>query len=168
MEYFVDGLNQSQVKPEIGYDFASGLRQILRQDPDVIMVGEVRDSETAALAVHAALTGHVVLSTLHTNNAIGVIPRLIDMKVEPFLLPSSLNLMLAQRLITKICQNCKKKEAASADIQAAVKNLLTRFYRRRGKSCRLRNLMKFITPPAALPAVLKERAAGSLCMRPCG
>ncbi|MEK7521003.1 MAG: GspE/PulE family protein [Patescibacteria group bacterium] len=127
VEYFVDGLNQSQVKPEIGYDFASGLRQILRQDPDVIMVGEVRDSETAALAVHAALTGHVVLSTLHTNNAIGVIPRLIDMKVEPFLLPSSLNLMLAQRLITKICQNCKKKEAASADIQAAVKKSLNAF-----------------------------------------
>ncbi len=124
VEYFVDGLNQSQVKPEIGYDFASGLRQILRQDPDVIMVGEVRDSETAALAIHAALTGHIVLSTLHTNNAIGVIPRLIDMKVEPFLLPSSLNLMLAQRLITKICQNCKKKEAAPSDVQAAVKKSL--------------------------------------------
>ena len=87
VEYFVSGINQSQVRPEIGYDFASGLRQILRQDPDIIMVGEIRDDETAGLAVQAALTGHVVLSTLHTNNAAGVIPRLIDMKVEPFLMP---------------------------------------------------------------------------------
>ncbi len=89
VEYFVAGVNQSQVHPEIGYDFASGLRQILRQDPDVVMVGEIRDNETAGLAVQAALTGHIVLSTLHTNNAAGVIPRLIDMKVEPFLLPVS-------------------------------------------------------------------------------
>ncbi|MCL5004673.1 MAG: GspE/PulE family protein, partial [Patescibacteria group bacterium] len=110
VEYFMDGLNQSQVKPEIGYDFASGLRQILRQDPDVIMVGEIRDNETAALAIHSALTGHIVLSTLHTNNAVGVIPRLIDMKVEPFLLPSSLNLMVGQRLISRLCQQCKQEE----------------------------------------------------------
>ncbi len=109
VEYYLEGLNQSQVKPEIGYDFASGLRQILRQDPDVIMVGEIRDMETAELAVHAALTGHIVLSTLHTNNAVGVIPRLADMKIEPFLLPSSLNVMLAQRLITQLCQDCKVK-----------------------------------------------------------
>ncbi len=92
VEYFVSGINQSQVRPEIGYDFASGLRQILRQDPDIIMVGEIRDNETAGLAVQAALTGHVVLSTLHTNNSAGVIPRLIDMKVEPFLIPVSLSL----------------------------------------------------------------------------
>ena len=111
VEYYLPGLNQSQVKPEIGYTFASGLRQILRQDPDVIMVGEIRDGETAELAVHAALTGHIVLSTLHTNNAVGVIPRLIDMKIEPFLLPSSLNLMVAQRLIAQLCDNCKKKES---------------------------------------------------------
>ena len=109
VEYFVSGINQSQVRPEIGYDFASGLRQILRQDPDVIMVGEIRDDETAGLAVHAALTGHIVLSTLHTNNAIGVIPRLVDMKVEPFLLPSALNLMISQRLVSLLCNNCKKK-----------------------------------------------------------
>ncbi|MEK7138485.1 MAG: GspE/PulE family protein [Patescibacteria group bacterium] len=107
VEYFVSGINQSQVRPEIGYDFASGLRQILRQDPDIIMVGEIRDDETAGLAVHAALTGHIVLSTLHTNNAIGVIPRLIDMKVEPFLLPSALNLMISQRLVSLLCNNCK-------------------------------------------------------------
>lgn len=108
VEYTIDGINQSQVRPEIGYTFASGLRQILRQDPDVIMVGEIRDSETAQLAVHAALTGHIVLSTLHTNNSLAVIPRLIDLKVQPFLLPSALNLMAAQRLVSRLCQKCKE------------------------------------------------------------
>ncbi|MDE1970099.1 MAG: type II/IV secretion system protein [Patescibacteria group bacterium] len=120
VEYYLAGMNQSQVKPEIGYDFASGLRQILRQDPDVIMVGEIRDNETAELAVHAALTGHIVLSTLHTNNSIGVIPRLIDMKIESFLLPSSLNLMLAQRLVTRLCDDCKKKEPLDVKLAAIV------------------------------------------------
>ncbi|TRZ65006.1 MAG: type II/IV secretion system protein [Spirochaetia bacterium] len=121
VEYFMDGLNQSQVKPEIGYDFASGLRQILRQDPDVIMVGEVRDNETAGLAIHAALTGHIVLSTLHTNNALGAIPRLINMGVEPFLLPASLNLVVAQRLIPRLCGECHKPEPASEKIQEIIK-----------------------------------------------
>jgi len=124
VEYFIEGLNQSQVRPEIGYDFPSGLRQILRQDPDVIMVGEIRDSETANLAIHAALTGHIVLSTLHTNNALGVIPRLINMKVEPFLLPPSLNLMLAQRLLPRLCQQCKKAEKAAEKIQEIIKKEL--------------------------------------------
>lgn len=124
VEYFIEGVNQSQVRPEIGYDFASGLRQILRQDPDIIMVGEIRDEETAGLAVHAALTGHIVLSTLHTNNSLGVIPRLIDMKVEPFLLPPSLNLMLAQRLISKLCDKCRKVVKASPQIQEIVKREL--------------------------------------------
>ena len=126
VEYFIDGMNQSQVKPEIGYDFASGLRQILRQDPDVIMVGEIRDDETAGLAVHAALTGHIVLSTLHTNNSIGVIPRLIDLKVHSFLLPSSLNLMVAQRLVSKICDNCKKAEKAPEEISRIIEKEITR------------------------------------------
>jgi len=124
VEYSMDGINQSQVKPEIGYDFASGLRQILRQDPDVIMVGEIRDKETAGLAVNAALTGHIVLSTLHTNNAVGVLPRLIDMGVQPFLLPTSVNLMVAQRLLGRLCQNCKKGSEASADITDAIKQEL--------------------------------------------
>lgn len=125
IEYFVAGINQSQVRPEIGYDFASGLRQILRQDPDIIMVGEIRDNETAGLAVHAALTGHIVLSTLHTNNAVGVIPRLIDMGVEPFLLPSSLNLMVSQRLVGRLCDGCKKAEVAPAEIQKLIKKSLS-------------------------------------------
>jgi len=124
VEYFIEGLNQSQVKPEIGYTFASGLRQIVRQDPDVIMVGEIRDNETAELAVHAALTGHLVLSTLHTNNAIGVIPRLIDMKIEPYLLPASLILMMAQRLVGRLCDNCKKKVEATGSLKEEIEKTI--------------------------------------------
>jgi len=125
VEYLVSGINQSQVKPEIGYDFASGLREMLRQDPDVIMVGEIRDNETADLAVHAALTGHIVLSTLHTNNAVGVIPRLLDMKIDSFLIPPSLNLIVSQRLLGRLCQNCKKEETASPEFQKMIKKSLT-------------------------------------------
>jgi type IV pilus assembly protein PilB len=107
VEYFVKGINQSQIRPEIGFTFASGLRSILRQDPDIIMVGEIRDAETAELAIHSALTGHLVLSTLHTKDALGTIARLIDMNVEPFLLGSVLNMSLAQRLTRRICTYCK-------------------------------------------------------------
>ncbi len=106
IEYFIEGVNQSQVNPEIGYTFAAGLRSILRQDPNVIMVGEVRDRETAELVIHASLTGHYVLSTLHTNDAVGAIPRLIDMGVEPFLLASALDLIVAQRLVRRLCPDC--------------------------------------------------------------
>lgn len=109
VEYFIEGINQSQIKPEIGYEFNTGLRHVVRQDPDVIMVGEIRDEETASLATHAALTGHIVLSTLHTNNAIGVIPRLIDLGVRSFLIPPTLSLAIAQRLVRKLCPECKKK-----------------------------------------------------------
>jgi len=109
IEYNVEGVNQSQVRPDLGYTFASGLRSILRQDPDIVMVGEIREKETAQLAVHAALTGHLVLTTLHTNNALGVIPRLVSMEVEPYLMPSSIALSLAQRLVQKLCDSCKYK-----------------------------------------------------------
>lgn len=109
VEYNIEGVNQSLIRPEIGYTFATGLRSILRQDPDVIMVGEMRDIETANLSVHAALTGHILLTTLHTNNSITIIPRLLDLKVDSFLLPSSLNLMVAQRLVRKLCPECKKE-----------------------------------------------------------
>ncbi|HBI17333.1 MAG TPA: hypothetical protein DDY52_04290 [Candidatus Moranbacteria bacterium] len=109
VEYSLDGINQSQINPAIGYGFADGLRSILRQDPNIIMIGEIRDGETAELAIHAALTGHLVFSTLHTNNAISAIPRLVDMGVEPFLLSSSLNAVAAQRLVRKLCDNCKKE-----------------------------------------------------------
>lgn len=122
IEYNLEGLNQSQIKPEIGYTFASGLRTVLRQDPNVIMVGEIRDSETAELAVHAALTGHLMFSTLHTNTAIGAIPRLIDMGIEPFLLSSSLRLVIAQRLVRKICKNCREEKKIPDGLAAQMKD----------------------------------------------
>jgi len=107
IEYQMKGVNQSQVKPYIGYSFAEGLRSILRQDPNIIMVGEIRDQETATMAIQSALTGHLVLSTLHTNSAAGALPRLIDMGIEPFLIGSSLHTVVAQRLVRKVCESCK-------------------------------------------------------------
>ncbi|MEK9153683.1 MAG: GspE/PulE family protein [Patescibacteria group bacterium] len=120
IEYFMAGVNQSQVNPDIGYTFVNGLRQILRQDPDIIMVGEIRDEETANLAVQAALTGHLVFSTLHTNSAVGAIARLIDMNIKPFLIPVSLNTVLAQRLVRILCPFCKKKVALGGELKKYV------------------------------------------------
>ncbi|MEK7623568.1 MAG: ATPase, T2SS/T4P/T4SS family [Patescibacteria group bacterium] len=109
IEYHVGGINQSQINPRVGFTFAIGLRAFLRQDPDIIMVGEIRDEETAEIAVHAALTGHLVLSTLHTNDAPTTLPRLLDMGVPPFLLAFTTNIIVAQRLVRKICDHCKKE-----------------------------------------------------------
>ncbi len=120
VEYFMKGINQSQVNPEVGLTFAAGLRSILRQDPDIVMVGEIRDNETAELAVHAALTGHLVFSTLHTNDAFGAIPRLIDMKIEPFLIASSLNVVMAQRLVRRVCPHCIKELTVPATLEEQV------------------------------------------------
>ena len=120
VEYQMKRINQSQVKPEIGFTFSSGLRTLVRQDPDVIMVGEIRDNETAALAVNAALTGHLVLSTLHTNSAAGAIPRFLDMKIEPFLLVSTLNIIIAQRLVRRLSDK-KEKYKLSEDELAVLK-----------------------------------------------
>ncbi|MBI2023483.1 type II/IV secretion system protein [Candidatus Giovannonibacteria bacterium] len=108
VEYAIEGINQSQVRPEIGYDFAQGIRHILRQDPDIMMVGEIRDRETAKLAIHAALTGHLVFSTLHTNNAAGVIPRLIDMGVDPYLIAPTLVMAMGQRLVRNLCEESRE------------------------------------------------------------
>ncbi|MBI2050087.1 MAG: Flp pilus assembly complex ATPase component TadA [Candidatus Staskawiczbacteria bacterium] len=127
IEYSIAGINQSQIKPEIGYDFARGLRQILRQDPNIIMVGEIRDEETASLATQAALTGHIVLSSLHTNNSIGVIPRLIDMGVRPFLIPSTLRVAISQRLIRVLCSHCKRKVVPAAKIKSHILNKIKNF-----------------------------------------
>ena len=121
VEYFMDGVNQAQVRPEIGLTFASGLRSILRQDPNIIMVGEVRDKETAELAVNSALTGHLVFSTLHTNSAVGAIPRLMDMGIEPYLLTASLNLLAAQRLVRKICDKCVGEAKPAAGIEDTIR-----------------------------------------------
>lgn len=124
VEYRIPGINQSQVNVGIGYDFPSGLRTIVRQDPDIILIGEIRDLDTASMAIHSALTGHVVLSTLHTNDAAGAIPRLIDMGIEPFLITSSTNAVVAQRLVRKICQKCKESvdlpTEALTEVQAEI------------------------------------------------
>jgi len=123
IEYQMPRVNQTQVKPEIGFTFGSGLRTLVRQDPDIIMVGEIRDNETAGLAVNASLTGHLVLSTLHTNSAAGAIPRLLDMKVEPFLIVSTVNVIIAQRLVRKLYQNKEKyflNKAALATLSKSV------------------------------------------------
>ena len=120
VEYYMEGINQSQIRPEIGFAFSNGLRALLRQDPNIIMVGEIRDEETASLAIHAALTGHIVLSTLHTSNSLGVIPRLIDMGVEKFLLPPTLNVAMAQRLVRKLCPHCKEKIKAPKEVEERI------------------------------------------------
>jgi type IV pilus assembly protein PilB len=121
IEYSVAGVNQSQVAPDIGYTFANGLRSILRQDPDVIMVGEIRDNETASLAINASLTGHLVLSTLHTNSAAGAVPRLIDMKVEPFLIISTLDAIIGQRLVRKLSDKKEKYNLSKAELESISK-----------------------------------------------
>ncbi|OGI99806.1 hypothetical protein A3H53_01595 [Candidatus Nomurabacteria bacterium RIFCSPLOWO2_02_FULL_40_10] len=125
IEYFVEGVNQSQIHEEIGYTFASGLRHILRQDPDIIMVGEIRDRETAVLAIQAALTGHIVLSTLHTNDAMGVVPRLMDMGVEKYLIPPTLNVAAAQRLLRRLCVECKIKTKANVGEEGLINKAIT-------------------------------------------
>lgn len=125
VEYQIKGANQSQIKPEIGYTFAAGLRSLLRQDPDVIMVGEIRDNETAELAIHSALTGHYVFSTLHTIDAASSISRLVDMNIEPFLLGSTLHTIIAQRLARKICSKCKMQTKIPDEYVMSVKKIIS-------------------------------------------
>ena len=132
VEYRMPKINQTQVNPKIGLTFASGLRSLVRQDPDILMVGEIRDNETVGLAVNAALTGHLVLSTLHTNSAAGSIPRLIDMKAEPFLIASTLNIILAQRLVRRLC---KEKEKYTLN-ESELKNI--------EKYCDLEKILKIL------------------------
>lgn len=124
VEYEIQGANQCQIKPAIGFTFAEGLRSVLRQDPNVVMVGEVRDAETAAMATHAALTGHLVLSTLHTNDASGALPRLTNMGIEPFLITSSINEIIAQRLVRRICPKCKEEVKIPQSLIDAIKREL--------------------------------------------
>lgn len=119
IEYNLDGINQSQVKSDIGYTFAKALRSFLRQDPDIIMVGEIRDQETAEIAIRSALTGHLVLSTLHTNDAPSALTRLLDMGLEPFLISSSVKMVIAQRLVRKICDHCKHEDLTASDLMAS-------------------------------------------------
>lgn len=127
VEYQIDGVNQVQVNPRAGLTFSSAMRSFLRQDPDIIMVGEIRDKETASLAVHAALTGHLVFSTLHTNDAAGAIPRFLDLGAESFLLVSSLNAVVAQRVVRRICQHCKEEYTPPPEVIEDIKKVLGSF-----------------------------------------
>jgi type II secretory ATPase GspE/PulE/Tfp pilus assembly ATPase PilB-like protein len=125
IEYRLQGINQSQVDWSKGYTFAKGLRAILRQDPDIALVGEIRDLETAETAIQAAVTGHLVLSTLHTNDAVGVLPRLLSMGVKPYLLAPALNAVMAQRLVRKICEQCRTVDTLDETTHERVRQLLT-------------------------------------------
>lgn len=124
VEYKIPGVNQTQTNPKAGMTFASGLRALLRQDPNVIMVGEIRDGETANLGVQAALTGHMVFSTLHTNNAATCLPRLLDMKIEPFLIASTVNAVIGQRLVRRLCKHCRERVAMPSELQQQIFDLL--------------------------------------------
>ena len=126
VEYKLGGINQSQVDHSKGYTFANGLRSIMRQDPDIVMVGEIRDLETAEIAINAALTGHLVITTLHTNDAAGTIPRLLSMQVKPFLLAPAINAMIGQRLVRKICEFCKKEDELDTKTISRVMNILSK------------------------------------------
>ena len=117
VEYNIDGVNQVQINEKVGMTFASGLRSILRQDPDIIAIGEIRDGETAEIAMRAAITGHVVLSTIHTSDALGTVERLTDMGVEPYLVASALKGVISQRLVRKICPHCREAYQATAEEQ---------------------------------------------------
>lgn len=147
VEYRLSGINQSQVQPDIGFTFATGLRAILRQDPNIILVGEIRDAETADIAVNAALTGHIVLTTLHTNDAAGAIPRLLDMGIEPFLLTSSVNAIVAQRLVRKLCLKCARPAPLAGEHVAEVRATLKGLQRKRTSLVGLERLKAKLARP---------------------
>lgn len=161
VEYQIARVNQTQVKPKIGLTFASGLRSLLRQDPDILMVGEIRDEETASLAINAALTGHLVLSTLHTNDAPGAIPRLIDMKSEQFLISSTLNVVVAQRLVRKLCEGKEKYFLKASQIKEIKKYLdLERFLSFLKKEKIIKNNKSFKEIPFYKPKESKQCREG--------
>jgi type IV pilus assembly protein PilB len=125
VEYKIPGVNQTQTSSKAGMTFASGLRSMLRQDPNIIMVGEIRDGETANLAIQAALTGHLVFSTLHTNNAATSLPRLLDMQIEPFLIASTVKVVVGQRLVRRLCMNCRQSYTPSAEEITAITHMFS-------------------------------------------
>lgn len=159
IEYDIPGVNQSQVQPEINYTFANGLRSILRQDPDIIMVGEIRDRETAKLAVQAALTGHLVFSTLHTNNSIGVIPRLIDMGIEPYLIPPALVMIIAQRLVPTLCSDSKQSVPLDGGMRVMVEKQFADLPEEYRQKVAIPGNVYQATPSATCPAGTKGRIA---------
>ncbi len=159
VEYNIPGMNQSQVRPEIGYTFANGLRSTLRQDPDIIMVGEIRDKETAQLAVQAALTGHLVLSTIHTNNSIGVIPRLIDMGVDPYLIAPTLILAMSQRLVKKLCPGTGKAVPVEGSLKVMIDKQFSDLPEEFKKEIPFAKEVYQISPTADCPNGTRGRAA---------
>lgn len=159
VEYHIPDVNQSQMMPEIGYTFATGLRSVLRQDPDIIMVGEIRDKETAQLAIQAALTGHLVLSTLHTNNSIGVVPRLVDMGVDPYLIAPTLILSVAQRLVRKVHPASKKEVPMDDSTKLFIEKQFTDLAPEYKKNLGIGDKMFEIVPAAECPSGTKGRIA---------
>jgi type IV pilus assembly protein PilB len=159
VEYHMPDINQSQMMPEIGYDFASALRSVLRQDPDVIMVGEIRDKETAQLAIQAALTGHLVLSTLHTNNAIGAVPRLIDMGVDPYLIAPTLILSIAQRLAKTTFPACRKLVPMDPSVKMQIEDQLKDLPEEFKKEIKIKDQMYDTVPVPECPTGTKGRIA---------
>ncbi|MCL2281982.1 MAG: Flp pilus assembly complex ATPase component TadA [Fibromonadales bacterium] len=175
VEMNIDGVNQAQINNAAGFSFANGIRAILRQDPDVIMIGEMRDKETASMAIEAALTGHLVFSTLHTNDAAGAFPRLLEMGLEPFLVATAIKGVLAQRLVRKICQNCKEEDK----IDAALRKDLgipddVKFYRGKGcNKCETTGfkgrigIFEFLVPSEEVRNLVLKRASGDEVKRVC-
>jgi len=159
VEYNIPGVNQSQVRPEIGYTFASGLRSILRQDPDIIMVGEIRDKETAQLAIQAALTGHLVFSTLHTNNAAGVIPRLIDMEVDPYLIAPTLIMAMGQRLLRTMCPDSKKPIPLTESMRMMINKQFSDLPKETRDTIKIPDAVYEAIPSSACPSGTKGRTA---------
>ncbi len=159
IEYNIDGVSQSQVRPEIGYTFATGLRTTLRQDPNVIMVGEIRDKETAQLAVQAALTGHLVLSTIHTNNAVGVIPRLIDMGIDPYLIAPTLVLAMAQRLSATLCPDGGKDVPVEGSLELIIEKQFADLPEEFRKNIKIPKTVKEIAPTPDCPTGTRGRIA---------
>ncbi|MFA5830825.1 MAG: GspE/PulE family protein [Candidatus Paceibacterota bacterium] len=159
VEYSMPGVSQSQVQPDIGYTFASGLRSILRQDPDIIMVGEIRDKETAQLAVQAALTGHLVLSTLHTNTSTGVVTRLVDMGVDPYLIAPTLLLAIGQRLVPKLCQKGKKEIPVTEPMKIIIEKDLEDLPLEYRKTIKIPNHVYEAAPSSDCPSGTKGRMA---------
>jgi type IV pilus assembly protein PilB len=175
VEMNIDGVNQGQINNAAGFSFASGIRSILRQDPDVIMIGEMRDKETASMAIEAALTGHLVFSTLHTNDAAGAFPRLLEMGLEPFLVASALKGVLAQRLVRRICQNCKDEEHISRDLrqELGIPDDM-KFYKGRGcNKCETTGykgrvgIFEFLVPSEEVRNLILKRASGDEIKRVC-
>ncbi|MCK5059628.1 MAG: type II/IV secretion system protein [Candidatus Pacebacteria bacterium] len=159
IEYNIEGINQSQVRPEINYTFANGLRTALRQDPDIIMVGEIRDKETAQLAIQAALTGHLVFSTIHTNNAIGTVPRLVDMGVDPYLISPTLILAIAQRLVRTLCPGAGKPMLVEGSIAMMIEKQFADLPEKFKKDIPLGKYVYGVSPTPECPTGLRGRVA---------